>query len=51
VIALVVDSVSAKGRRCPIGTIISPNIDDWPEHRVAAHVRDGRAAKVPVDGA
>lgn len=50
VIALTADSISAKGARCPAGMVISPNIDGWPEHRVAAHVRDGRAAKVPVDG-
>jgi hypothetical protein len=30
--------------------VISPNIDGWPEHRVAAHVRNGLAAPVPANG-
>lgn len=42
-VVLLEASVSAHGVLCPAGTVIAPNIDGWPAHRVAAHVRNGRA--------
>lgn len=42
-VVLLMDGVNAHRVRCPSGTVIAPNIDGWPAHRVAAHLRDGRA--------
>jgi hypothetical protein len=42
-VVLVEMGVNKSGVRCPAGTVIGPNVEGWPEHRVQAHLRDGRA--------
>lgn len=45
-VVLTVDAVAAGGRPCKAGSVIAPNVEGWPDHRVAAHLRDGRAKRV-----
>jgi hypothetical protein len=47
---LVVASVNAKGQMCHAGMTIAPNVDGWPAHRVAKHVKEKAAVVVEADG-
>jgi len=40
VVTLLVDSINARGLKCPAGTVIAPDVDGWPVHRVQRHLRD-----------
>lgn len=43
VVVLLVDRLNAQRRWCPAGTVIGPNIEGWPAHRVQLHVQHGYA--------
>lgn len=42
-IRLLVPRLNAHRVLCPAGTVIAPDVDGWPEARVALHVRHGHA--------
>lgn len=46
IVRLTQPSVAVGGMKWKAGAMISPNVDGWPAHRVAAHLRDGRAEVV-----
>lgn len=49
-VVLVVEAVSAVGKKCPAGTVIAPDVEGWPPHRVQAHLRNGQAVERVADG-
>mgnify|MGYP003385924518 CR=1 FL=1 len=42
-VVLLVDRLDAHRQRCLAGTVISPNVEGWPAHRVQLHVQHGYA--------
>lgn len=42
-IRLVVPRLNAHKVLCPSGAVIAPDVDGWPEARVALHLRHGHA--------
>jgi len=42
-VVLLVDRLNAHRQWCQAGTVIAPDVDGWPAHRVALHVRHGYA--------
>lgn len=49
VVTLTADRLNAKGASCVAGTVISPNVEGWPEHRVNWHLQHGYAQQVVVE--
>lgn len=48
-IRLVVPRLNAHKVLCPAGTVIAPDVDGWPDARVALHLRHGHAEVFHVE--
>lgn len=46
VIRLLVPRLNAHRVLCPAGTLIAPDVEGWPNHRVVMHLRHAHAAVV-----
>lgn len=49
VVKLTEARLNSKGQTCAAGTVISPNVEGWPEHRVNFHLQHGYAAPAKID--
>ncbi len=48
-IVLTVNSIDASRKAVEAGTVIAPDVEGWPAHRVARHLRDGMAKEVDAE--